>query len=97
MSSSATKSQEKAERPISEVREGRVKIAIWQRNGSEGPFFVASQPRLSFYKDGQWQESNSYSEFDLVDLIVAASKAKSEMRKLWRATQPQTAEDDEQE
>lgn len=97
MSSSATKSQEKAERPIAEVREGGVKIAVWQRNGSDGPFFVAGQPKLSYTKDGQWQESNSYSEFDLVDLIVAASKAKSEMRKLRRAAQPQTAEDDDQE
>jgi hypothetical protein len=97
MSQAATQSQERAERPIAEVREGGVKIAIWQRNGSEGPFFVAGQPKLSYNKDGQWQESNSYSEFDIVDLIVAASKAKSEIRKLRRATQPQTAEDGEQE
>lgn len=97
MSSSATKSQEKAERPIAEVREGSVKLAIWQRQGREGAFFVAGQPQLSYKdNDGQWLESNSFSEFDLVDLLVAVAKAKSEIRKLRRATQPHPA-DDEQE
>lgn len=95
MSQSAIKPQEKAERPAAEVREGSVKIAIWQRQGKDGVFYTAGQPQLSYKdKDGQWQESGSYSEFDVVDLMVAASKAKSEMRKLRRATQPPVAEDD---
>ena len=70
MSQPLTKS-EKYERPAAEVREGSVKIALWQRQGRDGVFYTAGQPQLSYKdKDGNWQESSSYSEYDLVDLMM---------------------------
>lgn len=96
MSSSANPPQEKAERPIAEVREGGVKIAIWQRQGTEGPFFVAGQPQLSYKdKDGHWQEGGSYTESEVVNLLVAVAKAKSELRKLHRTLQAQAGAEGE--
>jgi hypothetical protein len=94
MSQPLTKS-EKHERPAAEVREGSVKIALWQRQGKDGMFYTAGQPQLSYKdKDGNWQESSSYSEHDLVNLMSATGKAKSELRKLRQAVEPKEAEDD---
>lgn len=89
-------SEKPKERPAAEVREGSVKIAIWQHQNEKGAFFTAGQPQLSYRDDdGNWHESHSYSEFDMVDLIVAAAKAKSEIRKLRRAANPKAANEAE--
>ena len=88
-----TETKEKGKPPVTEVREGTVKLAIWERRSEKGTFYTAGQPQLSYQKDGQWHEGGSYSEFDLVDLMVAAAKAKSEIRKLRKAAETEKEED----
>lgn len=83
-------------KPAAEVREGSVRIAIWERSGSKGKFFTAGKPELS-YKDenDKWvNDAGSYGEFDVVDLMVAAAKAKSELRRLNRDAKKEASEAD---
>ena len=70
--------------PVAEVREGNVKIAIWQRQGAKGTFYAGGRPQLSYKDaDGQWHDdSGSYSEFDLLHLMAAAVKARDIIRQL---------------
>ncbi len=47
-------------------------------------------------KDDKWQnDAGSYSEYDVVELIVAASRVKSEMKKLRRAAKKAEGSDSE--
>lgn len=80
--------------PAAEIREGNVRIAIWERDGAKGKYFTHGKPELSYRDDdGKWHNDvGSYSEFDSVDLIVAASRAKSEMKKLRRAAKKSAGE-----
>lgn len=73
--------------PAAEIREGLVRIAIWERSGPKGIFYTAGKPELSYKDDsGNWHnDAGSYGEFDLTDLATAALKARSEIRKLKRA------------
>jgi len=92
-----TETKEKAKPPVAEVREGSVKIAVWERQSDKGPFFTTGKPQLSYKdSDGNWHnDAGSYSEFDLVDLIVAAAKAKAKIRELRIAAKTATPGDDE--
>jgi hypothetical protein len=88
----------KASPPLAEVREGNVKIAVWERQGPKGVFYTAGKPQLSYKDDqGNWHnDAGSYGEYDITDLMVAAAKAKSKMRELRRAakaTQPDEADE----
>lgn len=62
-------------------------------------FYAAGKPQLS-YKDseGTWHnDGSSYSENDVVNLIIAASRAKSKIRELGKSTknnQPPTDTDE---
>ena len=71
--------QTKASPPKAEVREGGVKIAIWERQGEKGAFYTAGKPELSYNDGEKWRNDvGSYSEFDVVDLMVAAAKAEGD-------------------
>jgi hypothetical protein len=85
-------------KPVAEAREGTVRIAIWENDGQKGKYWKAGEPELS-YKDaeGKWHnDGRSYSEFDLVNLMIAAAKAKSKIAELRKAAGKAAAgEDDE--
>ena len=98
--SAATAANEKTKGtpPVAEVREGSVRIAIWERQGSKGTFYTAGAPDLSYKtNEGSWAKGSSYTENDLVDLMVATAKAKSKLRELRRAGQPQDDSDNSDE
>lgn len=83
--------------PAAEIREGFVKIAIWERQGSKGVFFTAGKPELS-YKDGEgkWHnDAGSYDGFNLIDLAAAALRTRSKIRELVRAASPDDPETSE--
>lgn len=72
--------------PVAEIREGSVRIAVWERQGSKGIFYTAGKPELS-YKDteGKWHnDAGSYDSFNLIDLATAALRARSKIRELTR-------------
>ena len=57
----------KKERPIDEVRLGKIKAAIWRNDGSSGVWFNVTVSRL--YNDGDgpgdWKQSQSFARDDL--------------------------------
>ena len=61
-------------KPISEIRFGNIKAAIWQNPTEHGVRHNVTFTR--FYKDGeQWKNSDSFGRDDLPKLILAAQKA----------------------
>ena len=75
-------------KPISEVRIGRVKAAIWP-NGTDG----RTRHNVTFsrlYKDGEeWKNTQSFSRNDLLLLAKVADQAHSRIFDLQQAEEPQ--------
>ena len=75
-------------KPISEVRIGRVKAAIWP-NETEG----RTRHNVTFsrlYKDGdEWKSTQSFSRNDLLLLAKVADQAHSRIFELQQAEEPQ--------
>ena len=76
--------------PISEVRIGRVKAAIWT-NGTEG----RTRHNVTFsrlYKDNdQWKSTQSFGRNDLLLLAKVADQAHSRIFELQQEEEPQPA------
>ena len=77
-------------KPVSEVRIGRVKAAIWP-NGTEGRTrYNVTFSRL--YKDNdQWKSTQSFNRNDLLLLAKVADQAHSRIRELQQEEEPQAA------
>ena len=75
-------------KPVSEVRIGRVKAAIWP-NGTEG----RTRHNVTFsrlYKDGEeWKSTQSFSRNDLLLLAKVADQAHSRIFELQQEEEPQ--------
>ena len=75
-------------KPVSEVRIGRVKAAIWP-NGTDG----RTRLNVTFsrlYKDGdEWKSTQSFSRNDLLLLAKVADQAHSRIFELQQAEEPQ--------
>ena len=75
-------------KPISEVRIGRVKAAIWP-NGTEG----RKRHNVTFsrlYKDGEeWKSTQSFGRNDLLLLAKVADQAHSRIFELQQEAEPQ--------
>ena len=75
-------------KPVSEVRIGRVKAAIWP-NGTDG----RTRHNVTFsrlYKDGdEWKNTQSFSRNDLLLLAKVADQAHSRIFELQQAEEPQ--------
>ncbi len=75
-------------KPVSEVRIGRVKAAIWP-NGTDG----RTRHNVTFsrlYKNGdQWKNTQSFSRNDLLLLAKVADQAHSRIFELQQAEEPQ--------
>ena len=77
-------------KPVSEVRIGRVKAAIWP-NGTDG----RTRHNVTFsrlYKDGEeWKSTQSFSRNDLLLLAKVADQAHSRIFELRQEEEPQAA------
>lgn len=63
-------------RPVHEVRLGRIKAAVWVNETDNGPRHNVTFNRL--YKDGdEWKDSDSFGRDDLPLLIKVADRAHS--------------------
>ena len=62
-------------KPADKFREGPVHVSIWENQGVNGTFRVASF-ELRYKKDEQWQTSHSYGASDLIFLENAAKEAR---------------------
>lgn len=83
-------SREERQRPVHEVRLGRIKGAIWANNTEQGVRYGVTLTRL--YKDqqsGEWRNSTSFGRDDL--LLVAKV---CEMALVWIYQQSQNQNQD---
>lgn len=82
-------------RPVTEIRVGSVKIAVWKTEGEDGPRYTAGKPQLSYRdKSGNWHnDTASYGDRDLVNLATAALRARSEIARIRRADRGQPDQD----
>ena len=63
-----------SQRPVHEIRMGRVRAAIWENQTQNGPRLNVTFTRL--YKDGeQWKNSQSFPREDLPLLCKVADQA----------------------
>lgn len=63
-------------RPVHEIRLGRIKAAIWENETQNGTRFNVTAQRI--YKDGdQWKSSESFGRDDLPLLIKVLDRAHS--------------------
>ncbi len=71
-------------RPEHTAKVGNVEIAVWKNQGANGEFYTASSPVIR-YKDGasgEFKDSSSYSQLDLLALAEAAREASAKIREL---------------
>lgn len=54
--------------PAETLRDGFVKVTIWQNDGEKGPYFTASFAK-TYEKDGKLQDGSSFNASDL--LVIA--------------------------
>ena len=77
-------------KPISEVRIGRVKAAIWPNETEGRTRYNVTFSRL--YKNGdQWKSTQSFSRNDLLLLAKVADQAHSRIFELQQEEEPQAA------
>jgi hypothetical protein len=63
-------------RPVHEIRLGRIRAAVWSNPGEKGPLYSVGIARL--YKDettGQWADSTSFHRDDLLLVAKVADAA----------------------
>ena len=59
-----TSSQPAKQKPVHEIRLGRIKATIWENETENGPRYNVTVSRL--YKDGdEWKQSSSFGRDDL--------------------------------
>jgi len=68
-------SADSANKPVDKFREGPVHVSIWENEGINGAFRIASF-ELRYKKDDQWQTGHSYGASDLKHLENAANEAR---------------------
>jgi hypothetical protein len=62
------------EKPVHTIRVGVIEVAIWRREGENGPFYSVSSKRS--YKDGdQWKQADSYGLDDCLLLSKLLDQA----------------------
>ncbi len=70
--------QTQKQKPIHEVRLGRIKAAVWKNEGENGPRYNVTLTRI--YKengDKDWQHSDSFGRDDLLLVAKVADLAHS--------------------
>jgi hypothetical protein len=70
----------KGERPIHDIRCGRVRASIWRNPSTKGSFLSATFERRYRTDDGEWKSSHSYSGSELLELAKAANDAETWIR-----------------
>jgi len=69
------------QKPVSEVRIGHIKAAIWKNETEGGTFFNVTLTRL--YRDGDsWKSSDSFGRDDLLLAAKVLSAAHSKIYEL---------------
>jgi hypothetical protein len=74
----------KGNKPVHEIPDGLLKVAIWKHDGEHGPRYSATCRRR--YKDGEeWKDTQSYFEDDMLRLSKMWDQADTWIREQKRA------------
>ena len=63
------------QKPVHEVRLGRVRAAIWENTTDKGTWCKVTFSRLFKDRSNKWQDSDSYGKEDLLLLAEVARQA----------------------
>ena len=66
---------DKKQRPVHEVRMGRIKAAIWENESDNGTFFNVAISRLYRDNNDEWKDSTSFGRDDLPLVAKVADQA----------------------
>lgn len=85
--------QPQNEKPVQTVRDGKLKIAIWRRQGSNGMFYSISAPTRSYQdQNNEWQETTSLSGAEILMAAKLLEEAYSCIKQLRQADKQQQQE-----
>src|SRR5688572_6625326 len=70
-SAAAAAPQQNSNRPIHEVRHGRIRAAVWQNQTEKGSMYTVSVTRSYKDQDGNWHDSQSFGFDDLLTVAKA--------------------------
>jgi cell wall assembly regulator SMI1 len=87
-------SKKTKQRPVETLRDGAIKAAIWKNESEKGAFFSVTFARTYKDKDGDLQDTESFSGSQLLRLARLADKAYERTAKL---AQAERAKDDTEE
>jgi hypothetical protein len=75
-----TTDKPKGNKPVHEIPDGLLKVAIWKNDGEFGPMYSVTCRRR--YKDGEeWKDANSYGEDDVLPMAELFRDAYAWIRK----------------
>lgn len=79
-----TDSAQDQNRPAATLREGSLKATIWRNEGQHGPFFATEITRTYKDRDGNFRDSHSLMEGDLLRAGKLADRADTRVSELRR-------------
>lgn len=71
-------------KPIETLRDSRLKASIWENESEKGPYYTVSLAKIYEDKDGQLQETQSFSASELLRVAELAREAHGVVRDLKR-------------
>jgi hypothetical protein len=90
-------SKQTKQRPVETVRDGSIKAAIWKNESENGVFFAVTFARTYKDKEGNLQDTESFSGSQLLRLARLADNAYDRTAKLAKAARAQDDNEDEGE
>jgi hypothetical protein len=87
-----SKEPAKGERPVHELRSGRIRAAVWKNQTANGPLLTATFERLYRTESGEWRSSHSYAASELLELARVAELAHGYIRSQQRNDEVDPAE-----
>jgi hypothetical protein len=76
--------QPKNNPPQEIIRDGNIKANIWRNDGENGPYHTTSFARTFKNQDGEYRDSQSFSQNDLLPLSELARNAYTRVNELRR-------------
>ena len=78
------------QKPISEVRIGSIKAAIWQNNTDSGARFNVTFQRLYRDEQNKWRSTDSFGRDDLLVLARVAQRAFDSVHEVQQEREPKS-------
>jgi hypothetical protein len=66
-------------KPVGTLRDGALKATIWKRQSEKGPFYTVDLSRTYTDRDGNFKDSKSFSNAELLRIARLAEIAYSEV------------------